>query len=76
MPSQDKREQMMRRRPQRSEAGESPDFKAAFRDTSESKKKLTVLLPEARFEKLRSIAFQRRTTMTAIVSELIDTLDE
>ena len=41
MPSQDKREQMMRRRPQRSEAGESPDFKAAFRDTSESKKKLT-----------------------------------
>ena len=76
MASQDKREQAMRRRPQRTAGGEAPDFKRAFKEMDEPKKKLTAMLTEERFEKLRLAAFQRRTSMTAIVSELIDTLDD
>ena len=78
MTMQDKRAQMMRRKPQPSTNNTAPDFKRAFRDPDEGrepKKKLTAMLTQSRFEKLRLVAFQRHTTMTAVVSELIDTLE-
>ena len=77
MTIQDKRAQMMRRKPQPTN-NTAPDFKRAFRDPDEGrepKKKLTAMLTQSRFEKLRLVAFQRHTTMTAVISELIDTLE-
>lgn len=62
--------------PTQGAAPSTPDLGAVLDGGKEPQRKFTAMLTEARYEKLRRLAFEQRTSMTALVSQLIDTLDD
>lgn len=74
MTADDKRSKMTRRKPQQSErpSASEPTFERAFTNHQEPKRKLTAMITVERYDKLRRLAFERDTSMTALLSQAID----
>lgn len=62
--------------PAKAAAPSTPDLGMVLDGGKERQRKFTAMLTETRYEKLRKLAFEQRTSMTALVSKLIDTLDD
>lgn len=77
MTTEDKRAKLMRRKPQSNEKPTTPDpaFEAGFTNHQEPKRKLTAMITVERYDKLRRLAFERNTSITALISEAIDAIE-
>lgn len=74
MTADDKRNKMTRRKPQPAEGSSAPEpaFENAFTSHQEPKRKLTAMITVERYDKLRRLAFERDTSITALISQAID----
>lgn len=77
MTTDDKRSKMTRRKPQPTEVSSAPEpaFERAFTNHQEPKRKLTAMITVERYDKLRRLAFERDTSITALVSQAIDDIE-
>lgn len=78
MNADDKRSKMTRRKPQQGKrtSGPEPTFETAFTSHQEAKRKLTAMITVERYNKLRRLAFERETSMTALLSQAIDDISD